>query len=270
MWVSWRLLGMILVLAAQGSVTAQLPAAPSAVRQEQEKPKPAAQTPPTSQQSTAQPSSQQPDRPPSAPSEPPKSGSEAALPTPQVTEPDESVATFRARVDEVSMLFTVAVKRGRFVKDLVKDDFKILDDDKPPQAVVSFRGEANLPLRLGLLIDASNSVRDRFRFEQEAAVQFLNQNIRYGYDQAFVLGFDTVYEVTQEFTDDTEKLTNGVRVLKPGGGTALYDAFYYACRDKLLKNQMSGPARRAIVLLSDSLGSGAWGVRSPVVAAMDA
>jgi Ca-activated chloride channel family protein len=154
-------------------------------------------------------------------------------------------------VDEVSMLFTVTDKRGPFVKDLVKDDFKILDDDKPPQAVVSFRGEANLPLRLGLLIDASNSVRDRFRFEQESAVQFLNQNIRYGYDQAFVLGFDTVYEVTQDFTDDTEKWTNGVRVLKPGGGTALYDAFYDACRDKLLKNQMSGPARRAIVLLSD-------------------
>jgi VWFA-related protein len=73
----------------------------------------------------------------------------------------------------------------------------------------------------------------------------------YRYDQAFVLGFDSTYEVTQDFTDDTEKLTNGVRLLRPGGGTSLYDAFYFACRDKLLISQESRPARRAIVLLSD-------------------
>jgi Ca-activated chloride channel family protein len=223
-----------------GIAKAQLPSAPSAVQQEKQKP----QAPPPA------PAPAQPSAPPA--SAPASTGSESVLPTTSGSEPDESVATFRAHVDEVSMVFTVTDKRGRFIKDLAKDDFTILDDNKPPQAVVSFRGETDLPLRLGLLIDASNSVRDRFRFEQEAAVQFLNQNIRYGYDQAFVVGFDTTYEVTQDFTDDTEKLTNGVRTLRPGGGTSLYDAFYFACRDKLLKESQNGRrARRAIILLSD-------------------
>jgi Ca-activated chloride channel homolog len=225
-------------MAVNSAVMAQLPSAPSAVQQERQNAKVPAPTP-----------SQHPSTPPT--SEPRSNGSEPALPNQKGSDPDESVATFRTHVDEVSLVFSVTDKRGRFVKDLVKDDFKILDDNKPPQAVVSFRGETDLPLRLGLLIDASNSVRDRFRFEQEAAVQFLSQNIRYRYDRAFVLGFDSTYEVTQDFTDDTEKLTKGVRLLRPGGGTSLYDAFYFACRDKLLKSQENRPARRAIVLLSD-------------------
>jgi Ca-activated chloride channel family protein len=94
-------------------------------------------------------------------------------------------------------------------------------------------------------------VRDRFKFEQQSAIEFLNQTVRKRYDQAFVVGFDATPEVTQDFTDDTEKLAQGVRALRPGGGTALYDAVYYACRDKLLKQPHNGPTRRAIILLSD-------------------
>jgi len=75
--------------------------------------------------------------------------------------------------------------------------------------------------------------------------------VRRGYDQAIVIGFDVTPEVTQDFTDDPEKLDHGVRELRPGGGTALYDALYYACRDKLLKQAQAGPTRRAIILLSD-------------------
>ena len=69
---------------------------------------------------------------------------------------------------------------------------------------------------VGLLIDASNSVRDRFKFEQESAIEFLNQTVRRRYDQAFVVGFDATPEVTQDFTDDTEALARGVRELRPG------------------------------------------------------
>ena len=242
MWSSrgWASFLVVLVVAAQSLLNAQPPSAPSAVQQEKQEAGSQAQVPGASQ------------TPPPPPArEPALQGPESALPQPSGSGPHESIATFRSRVDEVNLVFTVTDKHGRFVKDLVKDDFKILDDNKPPRAVVSFRNETDLPLRLGLLVDASNSVRDRFRFEQESAVQFLNQNIRPRYDQAFVVGFDTTYELTQDFTDDTEKLTNGVRVLKPGGGTALYDAFYFACRDKLLKSQDETPARRAIVLLSD-------------------
>ena len=94
-------------------------------------------------------------------------------------------------------------------------------------------------------------MRDRFKFEQEAAIEFLNATIRLHYDKAFVIGFDVTPEVVQDFTDSTEKLSIGIRRLRAGGGTAMFDALYYACRDKLLKHEQTGPVRRAIVLLSD-------------------
>jgi VWFA-related protein len=149
------------------------------------------------------------------------------------------------------VVFTVTDKHGHYVKDLKKDNFKVVDDKKPPAEIRSFRAEANLSLEVGLLVDASNSVRDRFKFEQQAAVEFLNQTIRPKYDQAFVVGFDVTPEVTQDFTDNTELLSIGVRSLRPGGGTAMYDALYFACRDKLMKAQHNGPVRRAIILLTD-------------------
>jgi VWFA-related protein len=164
--------------------------------------------------------------------------------------PDE-LTVIRKRVDEVNVVFTVTDKRGHFVKDLTQNDFKVYDDNKPAESVRSFSRETNLPLRVGLLIDASNSVRDRFKFEQEAAIEFLNQIIQRVSDKAFVIGFDTTPEVTQDMTEDTEKLSHGVRILRPGGGTAMYDAIYYACRDKLMQDKSSGATRRAIILLSD-------------------
>lgn len=165
---------------------------------------------------------------------------------------DVPLTTIRKQVDEVNVVFTVTDKRGKFVKDLTQNDFKVLDDGKPPQSMRYFSRETNLPLRVGLLVDASNSVRDRFKFEQESAIEFLNQIVRPKDDKAFVIGFDTTPEVTQDFTDDTEKLSKGVRMLRPGGGTAMYDAIYYACRDKLLQYDKGTVAtRRAIILLSD-------------------
>jgi Mg-chelatase subunit ChlD len=137
------------------------------------------------------------------------------------------------------------------VKDLKASDFRVLDNRLPPASIRSFASETNLPLRVGLLVDASNSIRDRFRFEQQAAIEFLNQIIRSSRDEAFVLGFDTTPEITQDFTGSTEKLANGVRMLRPGGGTAMYDAIYGACRDKLEKKNAEGGVRRAIILLSD-------------------
>jgi len=165
---------------------------------------------------------------------------------------EEKLTTIVKQVDEVNVVFTVTDKRGKFVKDLKQDDFSVVDDNKPAKAIRSFRSETNLPLRVGLLIDASNSIRDRFKFEQEAAIEFLNQIIRPKDDKAFVIGFDTTPEVTQGFTDNTEALSRGVRMLRPGGGTALYDAVYYACRDQIMVNDKGSTAtRRAIILLSD-------------------
>jgi len=175
-----------------------------------------------------------------------------AAPPPGATDDqDDKITTIVKQVDEVSVIFTVTDKRGKFVNDLKKDDFQVVDDSKPAQSIRSFRAETNLPLRVGLLVDASNSIRDRFKFEQESAIEFLNQ-IVHQQDQAFVLGFDTTPEVTQNFTNNTEQLAKGVRMLRPGGGTAMYDAIYYACRDEIMAKDKSGiETRRAIILLSD-------------------
>src|SRR5713101_8665755 len=164
---------------------------------------------------------------------------------------NKDIPKIRVGTNEVNVVFTVTDKHGKRVTDLKKNDFRFVDDSKPVTEVRSFHAETNLPLQVGLLIDASSSVRDRFKFEQESAIEFLNQTVRKRYDLAFVVGFDATPEVTQDFTDDTEKLGHGVRALRPGGGTAMYDALYYACRDKLLKKPPNGPTRRAIILLSD-------------------
>jgi Ca-activated chloride channel family protein len=164
---------------------------------------------------------------------------------------DANIPKIRVGTNEVNVVFTVTDKHGKRITDLKQSDFVFVDDNRPATEIRSFHAETNLPLQVGLLIDASSSVRDRFKFEQESAIEFLNQTVRKRYDLAFVVGFDATPEVTQDFTDDTEKLAHGVRELRPGGGTALYDALYYACRDKLMKEPRNGPTRRAIILLSD-------------------
>jgi len=196
--------------------------------------------------------------PPSASSTAPASSapSPPAPATPQLEDmpkaaADEPVTTIIRFANEVRVIFTVTDKRGRYIKDLKRDDFRVVDDKKPADRINSFHAETDLPLQVGLLIDASNSIRDRFKFEQEAAIEFLNSIVRPRYDQALIVGFDSTPDVTQDFTDNTELLSKGVRALKAGGGTAMYDALYYACRDKLMKHEQTGPVRRAIILLSD-------------------
>jgi Ca-activated chloride channel homolog len=186
-------------------------------------------------------------------SSPPTSGQQPATPPNSGSansQPDEPLTTITTVTNEVRVVFTVTDKHGHYIKDLKKDDFKVIDDKKPA-ALRSFRSETDLPLEVGLLIDASNSVRDRFKFEQEAAIEFLNATIRPHYDEAFVVGFDVTPEVVQDFTDNSESLSIGVRSLRAGGGTAMYDALYFACRDKLLKHEQTRQVRRAIILLSD-------------------
>lgn len=153
-------------------------------------------------------------------------------------------------VTRVNMLFTVTDKKGRFVTDLTKDDFQVFEN-KMPQAIAEFTAETDLPLRLGILIDTSNSIRERFKFEQEAANSFINSVVRQGRDKAMVVSFDTSAELVADLNDDIEKLQNAVRSLRPGGGTALFDAVYFACRDKLAKDQPRHKFRRAIVIVSD-------------------
>jgi VWFA-related protein len=153
-------------------------------------------------------------------------------------------------VTRVDMLFTVTDKKGRFVTDLTKTDFEVFEGKKP-QIIQEFSAESDLPLRLAVLIDTSNSIRDRFKFEQEAASEFLKSVVHMNQDKAMVVSFDTSPELRADLMDDTDKLDQAIRDLRPGGGTALYDAIFFACRDKLQQDQPRHKFRRAIVILSD-------------------
>jgi VWFA-related protein len=163
----------------------------------------------------------------------------------------DSVLTIKKRVDEVNVLFIATDKHGKFVRNLNQKDFAILDDHKPPQSIVNFRRETDLPIELGLLIDTSGSVRGRFDFEQDAAISFLQNTVRPNFDKAFVVGFNGQSQMMQDFTDNAALLSAAVRRLQDGGGTALYDAIYRACHENLIKDHEDHPSRRAIVVVSD-------------------
>jgi Ca-activated chloride channel homolog len=163
----------------------------------------------------------------------------------------QSMLTLHARVNEVNVLFIATDKHGKFVRDLNQTDFSILDDHKPPQAILNFRRETDLPLHLGLLVDVSGSVDSRFDFEQQAATTFLEHTLRAGFDKAFLLGFNAHTQMAQDFTDNVQLLSASVHKLHDGGGTALYDAIYHACKEKFLKDRPDHPVRKAIIIVSD-------------------
>ena len=165
--------------------------------------------------------------------------------------PQEAPGTsIRVDVTRVNVLFTVTDKKGRFITDLGKDDFQVTENKKA-QKIQEFTAETDLPLRIAVLIDTSNSIRDRFKFEQEAAVAFINSVIRPREDKAMIVSFDTSAELASDLSDNPEKLAKTIRNLRPGGGTSLYDAIYFACRDKLIEDQPRHKFRRAIIIVSD-------------------
>ncbi len=164
---------------------------------------------------------------------------------------DKGQFTIPVLVNEVYLEFAVTDKHGHFIRNLQQNQFALLDDRKAPAQVYSFTQQTNLPLRVGILIDTSTSIRTRFQFEQQAATAFLLQILRPQSDKAFVEGFDVTPDYKQDWTNNVDSLTEGIRDLRSGGGTAMYDAVYSACRDKLLTSRGQEPVRKAIVLVSD-------------------
>jgi VWFA-related protein len=184
---------------------------------------------------------QQPAAPPATPAAQAEPASDAA-----------AAPVIRVGVNEVNLIFTVTDKHGNYIPNLQQSDFALLDDQKAPAKVNSFRQQINLPLRVGIVIDASTSIRTRFQFEQQAASEFLLQVLKSRGDRAFVMGFDVTPTVTQDWTNNLDGLETGINRLRPGGGTALRDSVYTACRDKLLDvSRGQEPVRKAMILLSD-------------------
>jgi VWFA-related protein len=164
--------------------------------------------------------------------------------------PPSGGADIVVRVNEVNLIFTVTDKKGKFVTGLQRENFGLLDDGRPPIAVLRFQQQTNLPLRVGIMLDTSSSIRQRFQFEQDSAIEFLLQILHLN-DRAFVEGFDIQTDVAQDFTNNVDLLNQGIRKLRPGGGTALFDALYKTCKDQMLTLQETGAVRRALILVSD-------------------
>jgi len=171
--------------------------------------------------------------------------------TPPPAQNQSAASNIHVRVNLVNVLFTVINKKNQLVPNLNKDDFHVFEDNRP-QSILFFSRESNLPLRVGILIDTSNSVRERLQFEQDAAIDFLNEILRPDRDQAFVVGFDVEPVMVQDYTGDVDKLSTAIRTLQAGGGTGMYDAIYYACKQKMIYIPAPEPyLRRVLIIVSD-------------------
>jgi Ca-activated chloride channel homolog len=157
--------------------------------------------------------------------------------------------TFRVTADEVSIFFA-ATDHGKSVTNLAASDVKILDNSQPPGAILGFRNEAQLPLRLGLVVDTSESVTDRLSFEKGAAAKFLQEAAIDANSLAFVVGVNNSVLLVQDFTADQTLISHAVNQLAPGGGTALWDAVAFAA-DKLASHPETQPVARILVVISD-------------------
>ena len=162
----------------------------------------------------------------------------------------QSTWSFRKNVHEVYFLFTASL-HGKFIRDLGASDIKVSDDRKPPDQILGFYTQRELPLRLGTLVDTSGSVSSQFEFEQASAGAFLAHVVRPEQDLAFVMGFSDIPEVKQDFTNNAGRLWRGVATLSDEErSTALFDAIIEGCRT-LAAHPEDQFVARTLVVLSD-------------------
>jgi VWFA-related protein len=174
---------------------------------------------------------------------------DAAPPATKGSKVSSDVPILKTAAEEVGVYFA-ATHHGKSVTDLTESDVEIEDDNQAPETIRGFRNESQLPLRLGLIIDTSESISDRFGFEQKAAVKFLQTVVTDKDDSAFVIGVNNSVRLVQDFTADQTQTERAVNLLAPGGGTALWDAVDFAA-GKLAKLRETRPAARVLVVISD-------------------
>src|SRR5246127_4641132 len=179
--------------------------------------------------------------------------------------------TLKVNVNVVQLFFNVKDKHGALIPNLTKEDFEISEDGKP-QTIKYFAAESNLPLTLGIMIDASGTQRKVTEWKKKVGGAFLKQ-ILTDKDEAYVMSFDITVDLLQDFTRDTRRLQAALNKAKvnvdytSGGipgmgggpvptqnapGTLLYDAVYLSAHDMLAKEV----GRKAMILLTDGQDEG--------------
>jgi len=177
-----------------------------------------------------------------------------APPSPDVPAQANRQGGISVNVNLVEVLFSVVTKHEKLVTDLNRENFKVFDDGAQ-QEITDFSQPTDLPLRIGMVLDTSNSIRERLKFEQDAAIDFIFNALRRGKDQAFLMTFDDGPQIIKDFTGDTGDIRDTILKQRAGGGTSLYDAVY-AASNHLLKNSPLPPGpnsdvRRVLVVISD-------------------
>ncbi len=173
---------------------------------------------------------------------------------PQAQNPAQATTPIHARVELVNVPLTALNKHGLPVIDMNQDEFQVFEDGVE-QKITHFERETSTPLRVGLILDTSNSARRQLSYEKDAAREFVYQILRDGgtKNEIFLQTFDSSSSVIKDFTNDPDVLHDKIDSLKSGGGKALYDAIYAACRDKMAKSGQPEDVRRILVVLSDGL-----------------
>jgi Ca-activated chloride channel family protein len=173
-------------------------------------------------------------------------GSAPGAPT-QELQPADADQVITIDVDLVNVLFTVSDDDDELLTDLAETDFRVFEDGVE-QTIFSFDAETELPLTIALIIDVSGSIRDKLRFEQEAAIEFFYTTIEEDRDQAMLVTFDSAVDLLQDFTDNPESLSEAVSRIRAGGGTALYNAIFLSVNE-ITKQTRDG--RRVVIVISD-------------------
>ncbi len=158
-------------------------------------------------------------------------------------------------VDEVNLTFHASDFDGNPINDLLLGDLRLLDNGKSPRKILSFQTHLGLPIRAGILIDTSRSMRYTLRRDQAISIAYTRHLLHQQTDLAFVMRFDSEFKVIQDWTAEDALLSGSIGHIASDatsrmGGTVLYDAIYKACRDQFGKVS-STPTGNFILLFSD-------------------
>jgi VWFA-related protein len=160
-------------------------------------------------------------------------------------------ARIQVQVNEVIVPVTVTDQKGRFVSNLEAKDFRILDEGKP-QKIQFFSHTQKQPIVLGFLIDMSNSTRIHWKRYQESVMELvwnmLPGDKRY---EGYLISYSNDAELLTNTTWDSDKIVDKIRKMKPGGGSALFDAIYMACTQRQLVKGEPYEPRRVIIIIGD-------------------
>ncbi len=195
------------------------------------------------------------------------SGTGTTYHIPPSSGPNDGAYTITRTVPEVRLQFTVADEHGRLIPDLSLSDLRILDDQVPVNHIKQFEKMSDLPLRVGLLLDVSDSMRRVMEREKSVALAFLNRVVRPGTDRAFVMAFGDTVQIFQDPTSEVGDLIGAVKQAKgPGDSTDFFDAVYSGCVNEW-KSAETVPVHRVMIVISDGQDTGSRHVLNDVIAA---